>query len=229
MRSPVGPLDAAYPDNLRPLAGAPPLFCRGELRPDDARSVAVVGTRSPSPEGLTLARRLAAELARGGFTVVSGLARGLDTAAHAAALEAGGRSIAVLGCGIGRVYPPENAGLADRIAGRGAVVSQHPGEAPPSPAALRERNRVIAGLVRAVVVVEAGPTSGARIAARWAMALGRPLWITQLVAAEPWVGGLLAHSGVHLVGGGAQGILAQLAEDGCTSPVQLALLMTAPG
>jgi DNA processing protein len=229
MCSLIGPLDTAYPANLRPLAGAPPLFCRGELRPEDARSVAVVGTRSPSPEGLTQARRLAGALARGGITVVSGLARGLDSAVHAAALDAGGRSIAVLGCGIGRVYPPENAGLADRIARRGAVVSQLPGEMPPSAAALRERNTVIAGLARAMVVVEAGPTSGARIAARWALALGRPLWVTELVAAEPWAAGLLARPGVHLLGGGAEPILALLAGDGCTSPVQLAFLMTAPG
>jgi DNA processing protein len=222
------PLDATYPANLRTLAGAPPLFLRGELRPEDTRSVAVVGTRSPSRKGLTQARRLAGELARAGITVVSGLARGIDTAAHLAALDAGGRSVAVLGCGVGRVYPSENAGLAERIALHGAVVAQVADEAPPSAAALRKRNAVIAGLALATVVVEAGPISGARIAARWTTTLGRPLFLTDLVAAEPWGAKLLSRPGVHRLGaGGPEAIIALLAGDPI-APVQLALLLAAP-
>jgi len=230
MRSPTGPLDAGYPENLRTLAHAPPLHWRGELRPEDARSVAVVGTRSPGPDGLAQARRLAGRLARDAITVVSGLARGIDTAAHTACLDAGGRSIAVLGCGICRVYPPENASLADRIALHGAVLSHLPPDAPPTAAALRERNAVIAGIARAAVVVEAGPTSGARIAARWALALGRPLFLTELAAAEPWAANLLGRPGVHLLApkAGVETLIALLATDACTAPVQLPLLMAAP-
>jgi DNA processing protein len=229
MRSCIGPLDGLYPANLHLLADAPPLHCRGELRPEDVRSVAVVGTRSPSPEGLSQARRLAARLGREGVTVVSGLARGIDTAAHTASLDAGGRSIAVLGCGIDRVYPPENAELAERLVVQGAVVSQHPPHTPPSAAALRSRNAVIAGLALATVVAEAGPTSGARIAARWTLALGRPLLLTELVAAEPWAAGLLPRPGVHVLRGGrVDALLALLDGDAVSAPVQMTFVLAAP-
>ncbi|MGP8160734.1 MAG: DNA-processing protein DprA [Candidatus Dormibacteria bacterium] len=195
------PLDPAYPVGLLALAHPPPLFCTGDLRAADTlRSVAVVGTRAASPEGLRRARRLASRLAGGGVTVVSGLARGIDTAAHEACLDAGGRSIAVLGCGLGHVYPPENAVLADRIAARGALLSQLPRDHPPSAGGLRRRNGVIAGIGRLTVVVEAGPTSGARIAARLALACGRPLLLpASLVAAQEWARDLLQERGARLV------------------------------
>ncbi|MGA2282754.1 MAG: DNA-processing protein DprA [Candidatus Dormibacteria bacterium] len=195
------PLDPAYPVNLRALPHPPPLFCQGTLRPDDTRGVAVVGTRAPTPEGLRRTRQLAERLARGGMTVVSGLARGIDTAAHEACLDAGGRSIAVLGCGLGHVYPPENAVLADRIAAHGALLSQLPRHQPASSGALRRRNGVIAGIARLIVVMEAGPTSGARIAARLALAGGRPvLFPAGLVAEQEWARSLLQRPGVHVVG-----------------------------
>jgi len=227
----VGPLDASSssPAGLRLAGHAPRLWWRGTAGPDDERCVAVVGTRSPSPAGFARARSLARELAGAGVTVVSGLARGIDTAAHEACLDAGGRSIAVLGCGIGQIYPPENAGLADRIAAHGAVVSQLPPEAPVSPAALRRRNALIAALAAATVVVEAGPTSGARITARCALDLGRHLFLSDLAAAEPWAGALLARPGGRRLApdAGLEALLAQLAGGPPTAPVQLALAVSA--
>jgi DNA protecting protein DprA len=121
----VSVLDDEYPRNLRRIYNRPPfLFVRGALDNTDERSVAVVGTRRASPDGLSQAAHLAGELARRGVTVVSGLARGIDTAAHTAALDAGGRTLAVMGTGIDRVYPAENAELAQRIPEQGALVSQ---------------------------------------------------------------------------------------------------------
>ena len=194
------PLDPAYPANLRALPHPPPLFCRGEPLLADDRSVAVVGTRSPSPEGLARARHLAGQLANAGITVVSGLARGIDTAAHRAALSAGGRSIAVLGCGLDTVYPAENATLAEEIALHGAVLSQLPAGSPPTAGALRRRNAVISGLARVTVVVEAGATSGARIAARNSLAQGRPVLLpVSLVGAEAWASRLLRSPGAHVI------------------------------
>lgn len=193
---PLTALDPAYPAALRSLTRPPALLCRGELRPQDGEGVAVVGTRTPSRAGLEGARWLAAQLARGGVTVISGLARGIDTAAHEACLEAGGRTVAVLGCGTDRVYPPENEDLAERIATRGALLSEREPAAPPTPAALRRRNRIIAAMARATVVVEAGPMSGARIAARWAMALDRPLFLGELAASQEWALPLLGSPGV---------------------------------
>jgi DNA processing protein len=229
MRSLMGPLESTYPANLRPLRDAPPLHCRGELLSADARSVAVVGTRSPSRKGLAQARRLASRLARADVTVVSGLARGIDTAAHEAGLDAGGRTIAVLGCGIDDVYPAENRALADRIALRGALISQLPARTPPSAQALRARNALIAGIAQATVVIEAGSTSGARIAARWTLALGRPLFLTELVAAEAWAAHLLSRPGVHLLGGDRLEALLAAAADESTRLLQLPLPLAAPG
>ena len=221
----VGPLDPGYPAGLHLAGRAPLLWWRGTLGPDGERCVAVVGTRSPSPAGLARARSLARELAGAGVTVVSGLARGIDTAAHEACLDAGGRSLAVLGCGIGSVYPPENAGLAERIAAHGAVLSQLPPDAPVSPAALRQRNAVIAALAAATVVVEAGSTSGARITARCALGVGRHLVLSDLVAAEPWAEALLARPAVLRLAPdrGVELLLGLLAGGPPTAPVQLAL------
>jgi len=161
---------------------------------------AVVGTRTPSSAGLRRARRFASLLARRGVTVVSGLARGIDTAAHEACLDAGGRTVAVLGCGIRRIYPPENTDLAARIAGRGAVVSQFLPVTPPSAPTFRLRNAVCSGLALATLVVEAGPMSEARLQARLALEQGRQvLLLASLVAEREWAATCLHHSGAHTI------------------------------
>ncbi len=171
----ITPTDARYPGLLHAMPDPPlALFVRGELRPDDALGVAIVGARAATAYGRRVAERLGAELADAGVTVVSGLARGVDGAAHRGALAAGGRTLAVIGSGLGRVYPPEHGDLAAEIAdGRGAIISELPLDAPPRRHHFPIRNRVVAGLVRGVVVVEAGPRSGALITARLAAELGR--------------------------------------------------------
>jgi DNA processing protein len=163
-----------FPRALREVAGMPPaLYVRGALRDADALAVAVVGARRATPYGVEMAERLAGDLARRGVTIVSGLARGIDTAAHRGALRAGGRTIAVLGCGVDVVYPRENARLAAEIAERGALVSEFPPGTPPLASNFPRRNRVIAGLALGVVVVEASARSGSSITAGWAADLGR--------------------------------------------------------
>ncbi|MDE3089346.1 MAG: DNA-processing protein DprA [Chloroflexota bacterium] len=156
--------DDAYPANLAHIPDAPPvLFVRGALRADDARAVAIVGTREASARGKRVAADLAYGFAARGFTVVSGLARGIDTAAHIGALASRGegRTLAVLGSGIRVIHPHENTELADRIAnGRGAVLSEFHPNAPPQGRNLMVRDRVISGLARGVIVVEAAPDSG---------------------------------------------------------------------
>lgn len=172
----VGRDDADYPQHLRQVYDPPPvLYVRGVLRADEGpTSVAVVGSRAATPQGRALAGRLARDLAATGVTVVSGLARGIDAAAHRGALEAGGRTVAVLGSGLDRPYPPENAGLATAIAeGGGAVVSEFPLGTAPLPGHFPRRNRVIAGWSQAVVVVEAAERSGALVTARVALEEGR--------------------------------------------------------
>ena len=163
-----------FPRALRDVAGMPPaLHVRGELRDADALAVAIVGARRATPYGVEMAERLGGDLARRGVTIVSGLARGIDTAAHRGALRAGGRTIAVLGCGVDVTYPRENARLAAEIAERGALVSEFPAGTPPLPQHFPLRNRVIAGLALGVVVVEAAARSGSSITAGWAADLGR--------------------------------------------------------
>ncbi len=165
---------AAYPLHLATVAAAPEaLYVRGHVCDDDALAVAIVGSRRATPYGLEVAERLAAELAARGVTVVSGLARGIDTAAHQGALSAGGRTIAVLGSGVDVIYPSENRRLADRIAECGALVSQFVPGTRPLPYNFPERNRVIAGLSLGVVVVEAAERSGSLITAGFAAELGR--------------------------------------------------------
>lgn len=171
----VGLDEAAYPDWLRRIHDAPPvLFVRGTLLAGEGeRSVSVVGSRAATTHGRAFARSLARDLAQAGLTVVSGLARGIDAAAHRGALEGGGRTIAVLGSGLGRIYPPENASLAEEIGASGAVVSEFGLDAGPFKSHFPRRNRVIAGWGRAVVVVEAGEKSGALITARLGLDEGR--------------------------------------------------------
>jgi DNA processing protein len=167
------PTDDGYPIQLREIPNAPTLYVRGSVGREDAFAVAIVGSRRATPYGLSVAGTLAGDLARRGVTIVSGLARGIDTAAHRGALGAGGRTLAVLGCGLDRVYPPENRALAAEIAGRGAVLSQFPPGTPPLARHFPERNRLIAGLGLGTIVVEAAERSGALITAGLAGDLGR--------------------------------------------------------
>lgn len=169
--------DPRYPVRLLGIADAPAvLWCRGDVAAAlDAIAVAVVGTRAPTPHGRTMARSIAAGLAAAGCAVVSGLARGIDAAAHRGALEqrALGATVAVLGSGVDVVYPAEHAGLADDIAARGAIVSELPPGTSPQKHHFPLRNRIISGLAAAVVVVEAAERSGSLITARWALEQGR--------------------------------------------------------
>ena len=169
--------DAAYPAALRTIADPPPvLYVRGTVRPGDARAVAVVGTRRASAYGVQAARHLAGGLARNGVTVVSGLARGIDAVAHDAALLAGGRTLAVLGCGVDVTYPPEHRRLAERIVGSGALLAEVPPGTPPLRFHFPRRNRIISGLCAGVVVVEGREDSGALITACAALEQGRDVF-----------------------------------------------------
>lgn len=167
--------NADYPGWLRRIYDAPPLlWTLGTLQAEEGeRAVAVVGARAATPLGLAFARALAADLAAAGLTVVSGLARGIDTAAHQGALEAGGRTVAVLGSGIDSIYPRENLALARAIAREGALVSEFPPGTGPWKQNFPRRNRTIAGWARATIVVEAGERSGALHTARTALEEGR--------------------------------------------------------
>jgi DNA processing protein len=168
---------ADYPRLLREIADSPPvLYVRGALREEDELAVALVGTRRASAYGRQVTQRLASALVRNGITIVSGLARGIDSEAHRAALEAGGRTIAVLGCGIDQVYPPENRRLAEQIAASGAVVTDYPFGTKPEGGNFPPRNRIISGLSLGVVVTEAGQRSGARITADYAGEQGRDVF-----------------------------------------------------
>jgi DNA processing protein len=169
--------DEAYPRLLREIANPPPaLFLRGSLIESDREAIAIVGSRRPSLAGVGLARDIARDLGHLGFTVVSGLARGIDTAAHRGALEAGGRTIAVLGSGVDVVYPPENADLAESIAGNGAVVSELLPATRPLKPNFPRRNRLISGLAMGTLVVEAGEKSGALITAAFALDQNRSVY-----------------------------------------------------
>jgi len=181
-------LDEEYPLNLRRVYNRPPfLFVRGTLSALDERSVAVVGSRQASAEGRQRARELATDLARAGVTVVSGLAAGIDTAAHTAALDAGGRTLAAMGTGIDRVYPARNETLAARIPASGALVSQFWPGAAPSKENFPMRNVVSSGLAMGTLVVESSATGGARMQARLALEHGKRLFLVEsLVAAEEW-------------------------------------------
>ena len=166
--------DAAYPARLRAAPFAPPLlFARGRVDVLSSPCLAIVGTRAPSASGLGFSRRLARSLAAAGTCVVSGLARGIDTAAHRGALAGNGATVAVLGTGIDVVYPRENAALMESIAGTGCVVSEQMCGTPGAAHVFPRRNRIISGLSEAVVVVEGGLKSGALITARWALEQGR--------------------------------------------------------
>jgi DNA processing protein len=198
-------LDPGYPDNLREVHDRPPaIFVTGTLSPQDANAVAVIGTRQPTSEGLRRAREITEHLVQSGYTVLSGLAAGIDTAAHTAALAAGGRTIAVLGTGLDRCYPPGNAALQRRIAARCALVSQFWPDAAPSRRSFPMRNAVMSGLALGTVLVEAGERSGARTQARLALAHGRPVFLPQPLLAQPWARDLAARPGTYVIGSPAQ-------------------------
>lgn len=169
--------DGDYPQALRWIQEPPPvLYMRGTLWPEDSLAVAVVGSRKPSPYGQLAAQRLSAELAQYGFTVVSGLARGIDSLAHRSALQAGGRTIAVLGSGINVIYPPEHRRLYEAISVQGAVVSEFPCDTKPDRWNFPRRNRIISGLTLGTLVVEASDHSGSLHTARHALEQGREVF-----------------------------------------------------
>ena len=195
-------LDQDYPARLREIHQAPPfLFSRGQLQPDDS-AVSVVGSRNASERGLAIAAGVARELVARRVTVVAGLARGIDTAAHRMALDAGGRTVGVIATGIGRVYPPENATLHEEIATRGLLLSQFWPDAPPQKHTFLMRNATMSGYGLATVVVEAGEKSGARVQARLAVEHGRPVILTDLVVERnEWARALLGRPGAYPAGG----------------------------
>jgi DNA processing protein len=194
-------LDEGYPANLRHVHDRPPLlFIAGALEQADERSIAIIGARRASGEGLRLAGRVAEEFVCNDFTVVSGLAAGIDRAAHEAALAQGGRTVAVIGTGLlHQSYPLENAELQRRIASRCAVVSQFWPDSPPRPKSFPMRNAVMSGLSRGSVVIEASERSGARVQARLALAHGRPVFLLERLLRQEWARALTRREGVHVV------------------------------
>ena len=189
-----------YPARLRSIADPPPcLYVKGEIRREDDKAVAVIGTRSASHYGRRVARDLCRGLASLGFTVISGMARGIDGVAHDEALNAGGRTIAVLGSGVDRAYPPEHRKLYDRISENGAVISELPLGAPPLAFNFPARNRLISGLSAGVVVVEATEKSGSLITAAIALEQGR-----EVFAVPGEVGSSRSRGGHRLIRQGAK-------------------------
>jgi DNA processing protein len=169
--------EPGYPVTFASLEDRPLIvFWKGGTLDSNGKAIAIVGSRTAREESIALAYEWGAALASRGWTVISGLARGIDTAAHAGALKARGRTLAVLGSGVNNLYPSENSDLAGRIFANGAIVSEFAPDSPPSPAQLAFRNRLIAGLSQAVIVIEAGATSGAIYAAESARVQGHPVF-----------------------------------------------------
>jgi len=184
--------DDDYPANLAKVPDPPAvLFSSGAIMPRDLVSIAVVGSRLASPAGIIFTQRLASDLALSGITVVSGLALGIDSAAHRGALKAGGRTLAVLGCGLDVNYPAANADLRLEIARDGSLITEFPLDTPPSPGNFPSRNRIISGLALGVVVVEATERSGSLITARFALEQGREVF------AVPGVAQSMRSTGTH--------------------------------
>lgn len=170
-------LDSGYPENLKQIYDPPiVLYVKGEIKDEDRRSIAIVGSRRASYYGLSCAEKFASGLSTQGYTVISGMARGIDTSAHRGALKAGGRTCAVIGSGFNQLYPPENRELAEVIERSGAVVSEFAMDEMPLPHNFPRRNRVISGLSLGVVVVEAAQNSGALITADFALEQGREVF-----------------------------------------------------
>jgi len=207
--------DPVYPEKLRGILDPPTLlFCRGDLALLASISVAVVGTRKPTPYGMAVAEKLSGDLATLGVGIISGMARGIDTAAHQGALRAGGKTIAVFGCGVDMVYPSENRKLYDEIAVRGLMVSEFPMGAPAFPQNFPIRNRIVSGMSSGVLVVEGAQYSGSAITARLAMDQGRDVFAVpgNITSKLSWAPNLLIRQGAKLVMD-AQDIVSELPPD----------------
>lgn len=198
----VSLLDDDYPVNLRSVYDRPPiLFIRGDLTTEDSRAVAVVGTRTGSTEALADTATASAGLVDSGYTVLSGLATGIDAAAHRAAIQSGGRTVAVVGTGLRRTYPKENQQLQERIGDEFAVVSQFWPDQPPGRHTFPMRNAVMSGMAKATLVVEASERSGARIQARKAIEHGRPVFLMRRLLGNKWARDYAKRPGVMVVDG----------------------------
>jgi DNA processing protein len=173
----ITPQDEEYPSALRDIHDPPlALYVRGRLLPTDRHAVAVVGTRRATHYGMDTTRKLSYQLAKAGICVLSGLALGVDTAAHEGAIRGGGRTVAVIGSGFDHIYPEENVALAEKIAGHGAVLTEFPFSRKPDKTTFPMRNRIVSGMSAGVLVVEAGARSGAAITAAQALAQGRSVF-----------------------------------------------------
>jgi DNA processing protein len=200
---PIGEPD--YPPQLRRSAQPPPLlFVRGDVGLLRQPAVAVIGTRGPSEDGLGAARAISHRLLAAGFVLISGLAAGIDTAAHQTALGCRRPTVAVIGTGVDRYYPPANRPLQDRIAASGAVVSQFWPDAGPTRRAFPMRNGVMAGLAIASVIVEASETSGTRIQARMSLASGRKVLLLSALLDHAWAREMARRPGVEVVSNAAE-------------------------
>jgi DNA processing protein len=194
--------DPRYPQPLREIFDPPfALFARGRVELLATLMLSVVGTRRATPYGLAAAERIGGDLARAGLTIVSGMARGIDTAAHRAALDAGGKTVAVLGCGVDVIYPSENRKLAGEIVERGLMLSEFPMAAPAFPQNFPIRNRIISGVSVGVLVVEGAQYSGSSITARLALEQGREVFAVpgSILSKMSWGPNLLIKQGCKLV------------------------------
>ncbi len=193
-------LNPGYPENLRAARDRPPfIFVQGELLSGDEQAVAVIGSRQASTAGIARARAISGELIACGYTIVSGLALGIDTAAHLTALERGARTLAVIGTGLNHCYPPQSSDLQHRIASEGAVISQFWPEDGPRRDSFPRRNALMSGLGLATVIVEASHKSGARTQARHALGHGRPVLLHRSLLDQPWAQQLADRPGVHVI------------------------------
>lgn len=195
--------EAAYPSRLAEIPGPPEtLFYRGTLPPPDGTAIAIVGTRKATREGRECARQLSRELASRGIIIVSGLAFGIDAAAHEGALDAHGKTIAVLGNGVDAIYPASHESLGRRIEASGAICSEYPPGTPALPFQFLARNRIVSGLSLAVVVVEAPLRSGALVTAKHALDQGREVFVVPGPARDRNYAGshMLIRNGARLVG-----------------------------
>ncbi|MCX8118704.1 MAG: DNA-processing protein DprA [Desulfobacterota bacterium] len=169
--------DEDYPSRLRTIYDPPPiLYLRGTLKKEDELAVSIVGSRKTNPYGRWITEKISRELVQHGVTIVSGMARGIDAVAHWGAISGGGRTVAVLGCGVDVIYPRENRNLFQQIIDHGAVLSEFPMGSPPEGSHFPKRNRIISGLSLGVVVVQAGPDSGSLITAQYALEQGREVF-----------------------------------------------------
>jgi DNA processing protein len=194
--------DPRYPERLKEIFDPPiVLFARGRVELLNSLNLGIVGTRRPTPYGLAVTERLSSDLARAGLTVVSGMARGVDTAAHRGALGAAGNTIAVLGCGVDLVYPSENRRLAADIAAKGLIISEFPMGAPAYPQNFPIRNRIISGLSLGVLITEGAQYSGSSITARLALDQGREVFAVpgSIISKMSWGPNLLIKQGAKLV------------------------------